>query len=400
MSLVTPVLAAKHDYRERWMTFTRRLSTPLDDHDIARELAAEIGRNVAATPVAVYLRRHGEAAYRLSAARGTERFAPTIEPGDLLGTWLAGNAAPALFPEALREAVTSARRAHVFVIRWRSEVLGFVLVGAAETADDDADDLAFVVTLVEQAAAPVMAARLAAAGGSADEELGRRSTGVLHDIKNAVAALSLLARNAASHLTDPEFQGDAIATLSRTVERIQRLLGKLAAADTEAAPTRREPIDLRQLIIEATSPLAIDRRVRLVRRLRPVAPVYGDRDALLRVVENLTTNAAEAVDRDGTVTVTLAQERGHAVISVSDTGRGIPAEYREHYLFSPFRSTKKGGWGIGLYQTKQAVERQDGEIVVESTEGRGATFTVRLPLGASGEQGSLEKIRWATSRSC
>ena len=158
-------------------------------------------------------------------------------------------------------------------------------------------------------------------------------------------------------------------------------------------PAATEAIDLQALIIEATGPLAADTKVRLVRDLGPVNTVYGDRDALLRVVENLTTNAAEAIDRDGTVTVTLAEEQGHAVISVADTGCGIPEEYQERRLFSPFRSTKKGGWGIGLYQTKQVVEDQDGEIRVASVEGHGTTFTVKLPLRVDVESHSLETVR-------
>jgi signal transduction histidine kinase len=154
-----------------------------------------------------------------------------------------------------------------------------------------------------------------------------------------------------------------------------------------------EAIDLQELIIEATTPLASDARVRLVRQLRPVHTVYGDRDALLRVVENLTTNAAEAIDHRGTITVTLGEERGQAVISVADTGCGISEEYQERHLFSPFHSTKKGGWGLGLYQTKQAVENQYGEILVESAEGHGTTFTVKLPLRADVEIDSLESVR-------
>jgi signal transduction histidine kinase len=145
--------------------------------------------------------------------------------------------------------------------------------------------------------------------------------------------------------------------------------------------------------MEATSPLATDAKVRLIRQLRPVHTVYGDRDALLRVVENLTTNAAEAIDHEGTVTVTLAEEHGHAVISVADTGCGIPEEYQERHLFSPSRSTKKDGWGMGLHQTKQVVENQYGEILVESVEGHGTTFTVKLPLRADIESPSLESVR-------
>jgi signal transduction histidine kinase len=173
---------------------------------------------------------------------------------------------------------------------------------------------------------------------------------------------------------------------------MRRLVGKLSAKDVET-PLSAERINLEELIIEATTPLAGDGKVRLVRQLRPVNAIYGDRDALLRVVENLTTNAAEAIDREGTVTVTLGEEHGYAVISVADTGCGISEEYKARHLFSPFRSTKQGGWGVGLYQTKQAVESQDGEIHVESLEGRGTTFTVKLPLCTGVEPHPLESAR-------
>jgi signal transduction histidine kinase len=173
---------------------------------------------------------------------------------------------------------------------------------------------------------------------------------------------------------------------------MRRLLGKLSATKAERSG-HGELIDLRELIMEATTSLASDGKVQLVRELRPVTCVYGDRDALLRVVENLTTNAAEAIDRKGTVTITLGEEHGYAVISVADTGCGISDEYRERHLFSPFRSTKQGGWGVGLYQTKQAVESQAGEILVESREGRGTTFTVKLPLPTGVESDPLESVR-------
>jgi putative PEP-CTERM system histidine kinase len=266
----------------------------------------------------------------------------------------------------------------------------------AGTLDYAAEDAKFLSTIADQAAAAIVAARppeIAVAPRSL-ETLDRFTAAVIHDLKNSVSALSLLANNAAGNFADPEFQRDAIATLSRTVERMRRLLGRLSSPDAAAPASPTEPIDLHELIIEATTPLAADARVRLVRRLRPVQTVYGDRDALLRVVENLTTNAAEAIDHEGTVTVTLAEEQGHAVISVADTGRGIPEEYQERHLFSPFRSTKKGGWGLGLYQTKQVVEDQNGEILVESAEGRGTTFTVKLPLYADDVGSpSLESVR-------
>jgi signal transduction histidine kinase len=216
---------------------------------------------------------------------------------------------------------------------------------------------------------------------------------IVHDIKNCVSALSSLSRNAVTRFADPEFQQDALTTLSRTVERMQQLLARLLVPDAEPARRPAEPIDLQALVLEATAGLAADRRITLVRRLEPVSPVYGDRDALLRVVENLTTNAAEAIDHRGMVAVSLREERGHAVISITDTGCGIPAKYQEHHLFTPFRSTKEGGWGVGLYQSRLAVERLHGTITVESVEGQGATFTVRLPMRTDVDSPSLESVR-------
>jgi signal transduction histidine kinase len=194
-------------------------------------------------------------------------------------------------------------------------------------------------------------------------------------------------------MADPEFQRDALATVSRAVDRMRRLLVQLTTPVSRPVQSMREPIDLRALIVEATAPLASGRQVRLVRTLEAVDVVYGDREALLRVIENLTTNAAEAIDAEGTVTVTLAQQQGHAVISVADTGCGISQDYLEQHLFAPFASTKTGGWGVGLYQTKQVVESQCGEILVESAVGRGTTFTVKLPLRADVPTSSVERAR-------
>jgi signal transduction histidine kinase len=210
----------------------------------------------------------------------------------------------------------------------------------------------------------------------------RVSAAVIHDIKNSVSALALLSRNAARSFDDPEFRRDAITTLVRTVERMKRLLGRLSAP-IETAPIGTKRVNLAELLNEALVPLASHEHVRLVRDVGKVGEVWGDRDALLRVVENLLTNAVEAIDGEGVITVRLFEDAGSAVITVSDTGCGIAEEFRQRFLFTPFRSTKKGGWGIGLYHTKQVVERHYGEISVESVEGQGTTFSVKLPLQES-----------------
>jgi len=78
--------------------------------------------------------------------------------------------------------------------------------------------------------------------------------------------------------------------------------------------------------------------------------------------------------------VTTGQKEGWAILSVNDSGCGMSKEFIQQSLFQPFKSTKKEGLGIGLYQSKMIVEAHKGHIEVESEEGKGTTFRVLLPI--------------------
>ena len=202
---------------------------------------------------------------------------------------------------------------------------------------------------------------------------------MIHDLKNSISALSMLSENALKHFDDPEFQRDALTTVARTVDRMKALLGRLSAAP-EPARLRLEPVDLATLALEVASPVVKSGRISLVKELAP-RPILADAEALSKVIQNLVTNAVQSIDGHGTVTVKTFEEHGRAVLSVTDTGCGMSEEFVRTSLFAPFRSTKKGGWGIGLYHAKGLVEAHGGTIDVESTEGTGTTFSVRLPIG-------------------
>jgi signal transduction histidine kinase len=189
----------------------------------------------------------------------------------------------------------------------------------------------------------------------------------------------MLSQNALEHFEDPEFQRDAIETLSSTVDHMKALLARLTSAP-ESSDLRFQPVDLASLALEATRHIT-GNRVTLVKDLAAVRPVQGDPDAILRVMQNLVTNATEALERGGgMVTVRTGEENGWAVLSVGDTGPGMSDDFIHTSLFAPFRSTKRGGWGIGLYQAKYLVEAHGGRIEVSSKEGDGTTFVVKLPL--------------------
>ena len=87
----------------------------------------------------------------------------------------------------------------------------------------------------------------------------------------------------------------------------------------------------------------------------------------------------EATDNDGLIRMKTDAIDGKVIFSVSDNGHGMTRDFLENTLFQPFKSTKKKGLGIGLYQCKTIVEAHKGRIEVESKEGLGSTFRIIMP---------------------
>jgi two-component system CheB/CheR fusion protein len=117
--------------------------------------------------------------------------------------------------------------------------------------------------------------------------------------------------------------------------------------------------------------------------------VKGDATRLSQVVLNLLTNAARHAPDSPRIELRLRREEGEATLEVQDYGPGIPAADLPH-LFDRFyqavRRTAEDGLGVGLFITRELVRAHGGAIEVRSTEGAGATFTVRLPLWAAPDE--------------
>jgi len=130
--------------------------------------------------------------------------------------------------------------------------------------------------------------------------------------------------------------------------------------------------------------------IELLRRFDDVPLVLCLPDEINQVWTNLVHNALQAMDRHGTLTIGLRQEDGNALVSIGDTGCGIPPELRER-IFDAFFTTKPAGegTGLGLEIVRKIVEKHGGRIGVESEVGRGSTFTVSLPIaGPAGATGA------------
>jgi len=377
----------KYDYREQWLRFTQRLGSLVSLEQLGPVLVTGVTEAAGAARGALYLADSRDGHFHLAGEVELAGIPTTLDPGGPIPARLAAETAPLPLTGSLRDTPPGSMLGDGAVavpLRWGHKLLGLVLVGPERAGTPySREDLEFFMTVGEQAAGVIVTARLSETLAQAREfeAFHRLTSFVIHDLKNAVSALSMLSQNALQHFEDPEFQRDALKTLVRTVDRMKALLARLAAAP-EAGPMRSEPVDLSGLALEATRPLDGD-RVSLVKEFAPVAAVPGDGDALLRVIQNLVTNAMEAVRGSGTVTVRCYEESGQVVCEVADTGCGMSPDFIQKSLFAPFKSTKSGGWGIGLYQAKSIVDAHGGTIEVTSREGAGSTFKLRLPMARS-----------------
>lgn len=114
-------------------------------------------------------------------------------------------------------------------------------------------------------------------------------------------------------------------------------------------------------------------------------PFYGDRDRLEQVITNIISNAVKYTPDGGEVTVDCEFKYTHAVLTVRDTGIGIPKEdlpriFERFYRVDKARSRKQGGTGLGLAIAKEIIEAHGGEIKIESQQRRGTVVTITLPV--------------------
>jgi len=379
----------KYDYRAQWVSFTKRLGSLVTLDDLAPQLVATVVETVGAAGGALYLHDVGEGGHHAAAAVGMVYPVRTLARDHSLLASLRGRRSPLVLENgamaAWREPTAAPsfdEGAVIIPLRWRDELTGFLVIGAERSgARYTREDLEFMETVGEQGAGVIVTARLSESLAQAREfeAFHRLTSFVIHDLKNSITALSMLSENALKNFDDREFQRDALKTVAQTVDRMKALLGRLRGAPAPAR-LRLEPVDLATLAREAASPVVNSDRIRLVMDLAPVS-ISADGEALSKVIQNLVTNAVQSIDDRGTVVLRTYTEGSRAVVSVTDTGCGMSEDFVSQSLFAPSRSTKKGGWGIGLYHAKGLVEAHGGTIDASSKEGAGTTFSVRLPIG-------------------
>jgi putative PEP-CTERM system histidine kinase len=209
------------------------------------------------------------------------------------------------------------------------------------------------------------------------EEFNRRFAFILHDVKNLVSQLSLLARNAERHADNPEFRADMVETLKSSVGKMNDLLARLSPRSGSRVQ-RLEPQPLRPVLAAAITAKRGDHEVKLLGDTGLWAVVDGT--ALEQAVGHLLQNAVEACSPTLPVGVRVARQGDSVSIAVSDKGTGMDSDFVRDRLFQPFSSSKPGRFGIGANEARSLVAAIGGRLNVDSRPGRGTTFTILVPL--------------------
>jgi len=229
-----------------------------------------------------------------------------------------------------------------------------------------------------------------------DQVKSRFFANISHELRTPLTLL-LAPLEAMLHRVPAEPEtGDLLHTMHANGMRLLKLINDLldlVRLESGRLEIKREPLDLAEFVkglASAARQVAEDKRLRLETFVAPeVGTVLADRDRLEKIVLNLIFNALKFTPAGGRVELRAEKQGPELALIVSDTGMGI-AEKNLPFVFDRFwqadgsSKRKYQGAGIGLALVKELVEAQGGKVGVQSREGQGATFTVRLPYQAGG----------------
>ncbi|NKX99585.1 two-component system sensor histidine kinase ZraS [Klebsiella oxytoca] len=213
--------------------------------------------------------------------------------------------------------------------------------------------------------------------------LGHLAAGVAHEVRNPLSSIKGLARYFAER-TPADGEAHQLAlVMAREADRLNRVVSELLEL-VRPAHLKYQSVDLNEVIthsLQLVSQDAASRAISLKFIAQPaLCRIQADPDRLKQVLLNLYLNAIHAIGRDGVITVAVREcGDGRVKVSVADSGKGMTAEQLQA-IFTPYFTTKADGTGLGLAVVQNIVEQHGGTIDAESTPGKGALFTLYLPV--------------------
>lgn len=386
---------AEHDFRKIWTEFTKRTSSVLDESELAVNAAEVISENFQVLGVTVFRASLDPPALLCLSSTEKQRTqthididASAIAEIQALGKSFNIEEPKPPWADLIRKACPAkfdhgGDRLAIPLVASDQLVGLVILADRVNGVPYSHEEMDLLACIGDQLAGAFLNLSLTEKVLQAKEleAFQTISTFFVHDLKNAANSLNLTLQNLPIHFDDPEFRTDAVKTVGRTVERINQMILKLSSLRHELQ-LRRVPCRLDLLCAEVLDGLDPEMRNGGViqRDLQVVPECRLDPEAIRSVVTNLVVNAREAMDGKGDIHVATRTENGRLILSVTDEGCGMSADFIKNQLFRPFHSTKTKGLGIGMFQCKKIVEAHQGSIGVESTPDQGTRFTILFPI--------------------
>jgi len=384
---------SKYDYRAHWLQVTEAFEQAASKEAIMDRLLDLLIKTFSTTAISVWSFREADRLFCQFRSMTPEKEPTPLELSHPVIVQLLKQDEPVLIEDNDprksmgsgfgEDPLTAAGAALCFPIRAQGQLRAFIALGKQLHGEfygtDDCDLLRGIAHHVGVLLSHAILADERQASAEL-EALHRFSVFCLHDLKNLAARLSLVTQNAESYGKDPAFQESAMRTVADTAEKMTILMSKLSLKSFKPMPVAMpESIDMSNLIDETVAPIRGEENVGLYVSGKPVPPVMAVREHIHQVLLNVVLNAKQAIGEKGDISIAIEQSNGSVVVTVDDTGSGIPSSMLES-LFRPSQSSRSGGLGVGLYQCKQIVEAHQGTIQLQSKEGKGTQVRIALPI--------------------
>ena len=409
------MLKAQRRYHRTLITASSGMTRVKDLTKLCRLIVYVVNRAVGLTNCGLFLLDAKGACYRMTAVRYQRQLPPdlTVPQADpvidvlrqdrnlLMLEELEAFAAP---PKAAADWLRKWEAAYAWMRRLEVRLivpsftneglLGFLALGAKRSGEPyTTDDIAIFSGLANQATLGIENAlffeeRKTHEAHMIQSEklasLGQLASGMAHEIHNPLTIISGEAQLYLERFRGKDSQVDTV--LHSIIEECHRAadITRRILRFAKPAPSELASVDLRSTIEESLTLAgyqgSLDRVERRVDCPADLPKVKGNQNQLQEVFLNLILNACQAMGKEGgKLEVVAAASNGQVDISVKDTGPGIPAN-KILKIFDPFFTTKPTGTGLGLFVSQRIIRSHGGSLDVDSTEGKGTTFTIHLPV--------------------
>ncbi len=390
---------SKYVYQDEWLLISTELSAKSSTEEICESFLNVLSERIFVKHASLWLIDEGQKRFSMVDSRNLGKRLLKIDLNDKIISYLFNKNHPISKSEIIGNKALSPVSPEIEILldEMNTELfvpliigdtwVGLLTMGKIQTGEiyDEIEDYGLLKAAAAHAASAIKSARLFEEKMKSHEleTFHRLSSFIMHDLKNTTSTLSMVAQNAEKHLNNPEFQKDALKTISHAVSKMEKMIGSLSDPPDRLSLQFCDA-DLNDLVNDAVDEFSADgfADLKIEKQFGRLPRIKADVEEIYKVVHNLLLNAYEASDRSGDSPVHVSTEANddQVVFRVSDNGIGMQPEFIENSLFQQFKSTKKHGLGIGLYQCKTIVEAHGGLIKVESEPGKGSTFSVYLPI--------------------